>query len=873
MIIHSLEVESFGALRSVTIDHLAPGLNVIVGDNEAGKSTLLKALRAAFFQKHRQQSDTTRDFAPYDGAGRPQIALRFTIGGVDYALRKAFLTRPSAELSWPGGHLSGDAVEERLAELLRFSHPARQTAKTEHPGAFGLIWVDQGRSPAGLDIGNGRDLLAASLEGEVGDVVGGEHGRRMLAAARALQDRFWTAGLRTRSDSPLKLAEDEAASVLAALDAKRLLYRHYQDKLERLADRRARLARYDESGAVAAAEAALLRAQEAARLMAAAEGELQQIERDCAHARSASLNALQRLQERRALQKAQAQAQQDAADALAEADACRRQSAALADGLAALEAARAAAVDEERLAEQRDEEALAQMRLMERGRKAAALSRQRAAAQAVLDRLATLRAEDDPTAPSPDDVARMERLSQALREAQIRQNAASPVLRFEPADGAAGAATDADGRVIEPMAEIRVAGTARFHIAGYGSITVTAGGEARDLADTVSSLAADWQALTARTGFQTLEAARQAVSLRRERVEERRRLQAELSGLVPEGVPALDARIAELSPDARAAQAQTPSPDLEALRGARLAATRQREAAEAGLAERRAEQSAQAVRLARLEAALEHAQSRAQTLAAEHHAAFDAASDSALEDALADSERTLAAREAVLSARRRQFDQADGEAVRLERDRAGRARDQLSRTLRDLAQEIHGLEGELRVEGAAALEEEIARLEGEAEALGRRVARLRLEADAARLLMSTLNTHRSAARDAWLEPVKRRVAPYLRLVQPGGDLDFDDATLEIRSLTRNGVEEDFRKLSQGAREQIAIVTRMAMAEALRDAGLPVTLILDDALVNTDEKRLARMHLALSRAAEMMQVLVLTCRERDFTGLGAPIHRI
>ncbi len=256
MIIHSLEVESFGALRSVTIDHLAPGLNVIVGDNEAGKSTLLKALRAAFFQKHRQQSDTTRDFAPYDGAGRPQIALRFTIGGVDYALRKAFLTRPSAELSWPGGHLSGDAVEERLAELLRFSHPARQTAKTEHPGAFGLICVDQGRSPAGLDIGNGRDLLAASLEGEVGDVVGGEHGRRMLAAARALQDRFWTAGLRTRSDSPLKLAEDEAASVLAALDAKRLLYRHYQDKLERLADRRARLARYDESGAVAAAEAA-----------------------------------------------------------------------------------------------------------------------------------------------------------------------------------------------------------------------------------------------------------------------------------------------------------------------------------------------------------------------------------------------------------------------------------------------------------------------------------------------------------------------------------------------------------------------------------------------------------------------------------------
>ena len=51
------------------------------------------------------------------------------------------------------------------------------------------------------------------------------------------------------------------------------------------------------------------------------------------------------------------------------------------------------------------------------------------------------------------------------------------------------------------------------------------------------------------------------------------------------------------------------------------------------------------------------------------------------------------------------------------------------------------------------------------------------------------------------------------------------------------------------------------------------MILDDALVNTDETRLGRMHLVLQKAALGLQVLVLTCRESDFVTLGAPIRRL
>ena len=50
------------------------------------------------------------------------------------------------------------------------------------------------------------------------------------------------------------------------------------------------------------------------------------------------------------------------------------------------------------------------------------------------------------------------------------------------------------------------------------------------------------------------------------------------------------------------------------------------------------------------------------------------------------------------------------------------------------------------------------------------------------------------------------------------------------------------------------------------------MILDDALVNTDEGRLERMHDVLTRAARELQILIFTCRERDFLGLGAT-HRM
>jgi uncharacterized protein YhaN len=84
------------------------------------------------------------------------------------------------------------------------------------------------------------------------------------------------------------------------------------------------------------------------------------------------------------------------------------------------------------------------------------------------------------------------------------------------------------------------------------------------------------------------------------------------------------------------------------------------------------------------------------------------------------------------------------------------------------------------------------------------------------------------------------------------------------------MEEDFTRLSDGTQEQIAVLTRLAFAELLLDQGRPATVILDDALVFSDDERIERMFNIMTRAAERLQIIVLTCRKRLFTRLGAPL---
>ena len=75
-------------------------------------------------------------------------------------------------------------------------------------------------------------------------------------------------------------------------------------------------------------------------------------------------------------------------------------------------------------------------------------------------------------------------------------------------------------------------------------------------------------------------------------------------------------------------------------------------------------------------------------------------------------------------------------------------------------------------------------------------------------------------------------------------------------------------------EQVAVLVRLAFASLLAEReGEPPCLILDDALVYADETRFATMKAILQRAARQMQILILTCRPRDYYGLEARYLRL
>jgi uncharacterized protein YhaN len=87
-------------------------------------------------------------------------------------------------------------------------------------------------------------------------------------------------------------------------------------------------------------------------------------------------------------------------------------------------------------------------------------------------------------------------------------------------------------------------------------------------------------------------------------------------------------------------------------------------------------------------------------------------------------------------------------------------------------------------------------------------------------------------------------------------------------LMRAGEREMFSSLSDGTREQLAVLVRMGFAELFASRSAPVPLVLDDPLVYSDDERLNAMCGALNRASQSYQIVVLTCRKTAFAALEA-----
>ncbi len=147
---------------------------------------------------------------------------------------------------------------------------------------------------------------------------------------------------------------------------------------------------------------------------------------------------------------------------------------------------------------------------------------------------------------------------------------------------------------------------------------------------------------------------------------------------------------------------------------------------------------------------------------------------------------------------------------------------------------------------------------------------LQQEAAALLLLAHELEAAATRTRDRFAGPVVQRLAPYLQLILPQARLVLGEDLAPL-ALERGSTREDFARLSGGTQEQLGLLVRLAFGKLLADSGTPAPLIIDDAVVNSDDDRLMRLFQALQHAAQSHQVLMLSCRQRDFDQLGG--HRI
>jgi uncharacterized protein YhaN len=99
-----------------------------------------------------------------------------------------------------------------------------------------------------------------------------------------------------------------------------------------------------------------------------------------------------------------------------------------------------------------------------------------------------------------------------------------------------------------------------------------------------------------------------------------------------------------------------------------------------------------------------------------------------------------------------------------------------------------------------------------------------------------------------------------------------DEDLTISAKTTDGATVAFDQLSAGAREQLALLGRIACAELITPPGAQdvggVPLILDDALGHTDRARLNQLAAILDRAGTRVQIILLTHAPERFRIGGA-----
>jgi len=884
MIITGITVEGVGKFRTAaSVRGLGAGVNVLAAGNEAGKSTVFRAVRTCLFKRHNSNDQDIRNLAYAEAQLPCYVALAFDHAGRSYEIRKSFVRGASASL-WENGReiARGRDADEKVWELFGIG---AGSGRTIDDGAFGLLWVGQGQSMAPPAItGKADALVTAAIEAEVGNLVGGERARAVLGELNSQIEMYLTKTGRVSNDGPLGAAERALAQLSdeeTALDARvKLLEAHFTE----IAALRAERTRLSDATAIRSASDELANTEKALKIGQEAVSATKTYENQerAAYAKLETANerlsqlkgTIERIETLRARE---TQLSPEIQSLIAKESTAR----------ANIEGTKGQIIkfDDEINALDRRGQILQQLGVaigkMENRHD---LEQKLVMLEAAAAQLIELNAQLGQIGITPALLKTIDDAERQLTSLAAQLAAAAPQLLIEVTPKGKGRVRLGEKPVGSRLSGPVLAAT-KIMVADLATISVTPASadtrkyenNRRKFDDELNKalrnakVASPAEAATAMARRRDLEARRQGAlaelkSLGADTVDPTiliADLKQQIANIAATIGGALDqAELAEL-PESFEVEAERIS-----IQGEREELLRRR----AKLAGIRDEQDATLVNAASkrsgVEAELAEIRRSVETELALCPDAARTIRLSELSSAVDGSKVTHQQSAAALAAQQALAPQ-QGELERLE-NRCRRLREQTENRkarLSELGQNIARLEGQIENAGGDGIGESLASTQELREMAERDRARHANRLAALQLLRNTVDSCLAEGQERYYAPVRRHLRPFLNDLFPGAELQLGDG-FGIEGLRRGGDQaEPFSRLSDGTQEQIAILVRLAMGAMLAEQGQPTPIIFDDALVFSDDDRITRMFDALSRAGQNQQIIVLTCRMRAFDQLG------
>ncbi|MDZ7785493.1 MAG: AAA family ATPase [Halioglobus sp.] len=863
MRLHSLTVEQFRQFREpFGLAELTPGINLITGPNESGKSTLVQAIRSAFFERY--SSSKMEHLQPWgDSSAAPSVTLVFETDGQQWQLDKRYLKKKRCDLLVDGSQYSNEEAEDKLAQLLGFQYAGRGASKAEHWGIPGLLWVEQGAGQTIEEpVSHAGDHLQSALNSLLGEVAS-SGGDDVIRTVEKQREELLTKAGKPRAEYEAVI--QRSADLRADLEETEQRIRNYQAAVDRLAE-----------------------LQEAHR---AAERdrpwEEQKKQARAAQQQLASIEAWQReldqsrrlLEQQEALLKGRQQQQADdakQAEKLAEREKAKQEARDELEKLQAGNQQLTETIDEARATYDIARRTLDRARAFEHystlkarhaelGESLRAQEEALAKANKLKSELASARAI---VRANPIEKAQLDAMlatKRQLSDAHIRLEAIATRLHYDLQEGAT---LSLDGSPLQGQGEALLTEAGTIELPAIGTLRIVPGGtDINELQREKENLEAELSRQLAELELESVEAAQRGHAEREKAEGDIRRIEDQLSAHAPKGVDALGEAVssAREERDRLAAQLQE-LPQPEAVDIAPAEAQDALDVAQKALGEAEQLQTEHRV-------ALSTAQERHRTAEQEWAALRDEIQSEGFQQRqaklAAEIDETRQAVEKLTAEnaeKQAQIDAAQPELLQQDLERFSRSAEILEREHRERELDIKGLQSTLQSQGAEGLEEKRDALAAELAHAERRCEELQRRAEALDLLLELLQERRQELTRRLQAPLQKHLDRYLGILFPDARLDINEQLIP-QHFSRNGEYGEFDDLSHGAREQLGLISRLAYADLLQEAGRPTLIILDDTLVHSDRKRLEPMKRVLFDAAQRHQILLFTCHPESWQDLG------